>query len=365
MSLIISFVLGAFVTLALELIGLLYLIKRLNRKTNRINDHDHSSSNDLHLHQALDFPITKQGALWVLEANKVSKSKVLDSNNNNSNSVGKEQKGSSKHELVEVLPVRKLAKLRDGCLTLTGIDASRTTIALKGCTVQAVSATALPSRKWAKRFPIKVESKTSAIYNGNKTIFIYAETAWEKESWCKALRLACCEDNKLSIWVAKLNNDFRTYLASLNTEYPWFVKPSTITEPFVNKASKLEGSSKVRVFLRKLTKKASSKAAAENKLAREDKRTNERFHPYQESALASNLTSKVPNNSSWEEGAVLQSSSSSAHSSAFQYASDTEDNEEKHADEGTLCWNLLISRLFFDMKSSSEMKSAIQARIQV
>jgi hypothetical protein len=39
--------------------------------------------------------------------------------------------------------------------------------------------------------------------------------------------------------------------------------------------------------------------------------------------------------------------------------------DEKLADDGTLCWNLLISRLFFDAKMNDEMNKAIKARIQV
>ncbi|KAF9663046.1 hypothetical protein SADUNF_Sadunf18G0117500 [Salix dunnii] len=47
------------------------------------------------------------------------------------------------------------------------IGGSHRAIPLTGCVIEAVSATSLPSRKWAKRFPIKVESKTSPIYNAN------------------------------------------------------------------------------------------------------------------------------------------------------------------------------------------------------
>jgi hypothetical protein len=39
--------------------------------------------------------------------------------------------------------------------------------------------------------------------------------------------------------------------------------------------------------------------------------------------------------------------------------------DNRVADEGTLCWNLLSSRLFFDAKMSDEINKAIKARIQV
>jgi len=39
--------------------------------------------------------------------------------------------------------------------------------------------------------------------------------------------------------------------------------------------------------------------------------------------------------------------------------------DDRVADEGTLCWNLLFSRLFFDAKMNDEVNRAIKARIQV
>lgn len=61
-----------------------------------------------------------------------------------------------------------------------------------------------------------MESKTSVLYNGSKTIYIYLETSMEKESWCKALRLASCNDTEKLKWVSKLCLEFQSYLAALN-----------------------------------------------------------------------------------------------------------------------------------------------------
>jgi hypothetical protein len=53
-----------------------------------------------------------------------------------------------KKNIVEVFPIRMLAKIKDHLLVLSGPDGSQTSIQLLDCTVVAVSASNLPSRKW-------------------------------------------------------------------------------------------------------------------------------------------------------------------------------------------------------------------------
>lgn len=49
---------------------------------------------------------------------------------------------------VEVTPVRKYAMIKDHLLILSDSDGSKAIIQLLGCTVAAVSASDLPTRKW-------------------------------------------------------------------------------------------------------------------------------------------------------------------------------------------------------------------------
>ena len=76
-----------------------------------------------------------QGVIWVLDPQKQPKIPGLAGQN-------------KKREIVEVSPVRKLAKVKDRTLILTEADGSLSKILLKGCKVVAVSATSLPGRKW-------------------------------------------------------------------------------------------------------------------------------------------------------------------------------------------------------------------------
>lgn len=173
-----------------------------------------------------------------------------------------------------------------------------------------------------KKYPIKLEDGKSEIYKGNKSFHIYAETNWEKESWCKALRLASSNKSK-QITHQQLIKDFHDYLSLLNANYPSFLKPAIIINETIDKQSRPGvPPSKVGLYLKKFAKKASTKVGLEGKSDGETKIT-EKF-----------------------DGAAI--------------------SEEKCGDdEGTLCLNLLFFRLFFDVHRNKEIGAAIQARIQV
>uniref|UniRef100_A0A5B7CBA1 SMP-LTD domain-containing protein n=1 Tax=Davidia involucrata TaxID=16924 RepID=A0A5B7CBA1_DAVIN len=376
LTLFLGFFLGALTIVGVEALGVLYVIGRLTRRVEEEEAKAASQSSrglrhDLDPKPCLDLSslYNKKGVVWVLESDKVPKTWLVDK-------VPKEQK--RKKELLDVSPVRKYAKIKDQSLILTDSAGSYTEIQLKGCLIAAVSATSLSSRKWAKRFPIKMESKTSEIYCGSKIFYIYLETSWEKESWCKALRLASSYDKEKLKWFAKLNSEFHSYLTSLNSGYPSLMKPSLgfNVEP-INRSIKLDGSSsKVRHFLKKLAKKA-SQAGVENKMnwtsmsGREERKINDKSRSFQDSDLVTgsvkNATSGKAPNCSREKNIVPSVLSTSTHSgsgSHISVVSDTDSDDKIVTDEGTLCWNLLISRLFFDAKSNAEMRNSMKERIQ-
>ncbi|KAL4317386.1 hypothetical protein AHAS_Ahas15G0379900 [Arachis hypogaea] len=157
------------------------------------------------------------GVIWVLEQYKVSKFWLEKS--------AKDHK--RKREVLEVSPVKKHGKIKGESLILTEHDGSETTIWLKGCVVEAVSSSSLPSKKRAKRYPIKVENNKSVVYHGSKLLYIYLETSWEKEAWCKALRMASRDQSEKLKWSSQLYEECHRYLASLNIEYhPFIMRPS-------------------------------------------------------------------------------------------------------------------------------------------
>nr|KYP43063.1 Testis-expressed sequence 2 protein [Cajanus cajan] len=334
---LVGFGLGVVAVVAAEALGLLWIMKRLRHKIN--SDEACFSSQTLATplldpQQSLDFAFRKQGVVWVLESGKIS-------------NLSRERK---RKEILEVSPVKMYGQIKGQSLVLREPDGLHTTIELKGCAVQAVSASILSSRKWAKKFPIKVENPTSVIYNGSKTIYIYLDTSWEKEAWCKALYLASCDRKEKIKWFTQLDEEFHSYLTSLNSVYHSLMKPPIGSSvEVIERASKPDGSSsKVRQFLKKVAKRT-SRVGLENistwtsLSGNEGKKNTEKLH---DSPLLSSKSS--------------HSGSQSLHS----VSSDADADEKFGIDEGTLCWNLLISRLFFDAKGNEQLKRSMLERIQ-
>ncbi|XP_068640208.1 uncharacterized protein [Aristolochia californica] len=320
--LFVGFFLGALFVLAAEVVVLLVVLQRLSRrKKNDLPpqaDIDHSLDNE----RLLAFGFNKQGVVWVLEPEKVPKV-TLDGGA--PKKVSKEQK--SNKELVEVYPVKKIGKIEGDSLILVNFDGSESIIHLPGCTIEAVSASILSSRKWSKRYPIRVENKRSVIYNGSNTCYIYLETSSEKESWCKVLRLASSVDMQRRSWYSKLVEEFHCYVSSLTAEYPFFMKPlarglSRAADPSERKTS---------------CKKFASKPAT---------------------VPLDRVSDSIP------EEAMPSTISRIGSHHQVTVISEGESDDKSGCDEGILCWNLLLSRLFFDAKRSSEINFSIKSRIQ-
>ncbi|CAL5442564.1 unnamed protein product [Camellia sinensis] len=384
-TLVVGFIIGALTIIAVEALVVVVVLGRLNKRVkneeSKAVSHSpqglsepHSSYYKKQMGEGLarvQSEIQKTvlefgGVVWVLEPEKVPKSGLVDK-------APREKK--RKKEIFEVSPVQKYAKVKGQSLILTNSDGSHAEIQLKGCTIAAVSATTLFSKKWAKKYPIKVESKT-VLYSGNKTVYIYLETSWEKESWCKALRLASSNDKEKLKWFSKLNVEFQSYLTTLNTGYPSFMKPSVgINAEPIDRPIKVDGSSsKVRHFLKKLAKKA-SKSGVENKSTSglEERKICEKSYSFQDSVSGTGVVKTTPvgktTNLSVEDKTIPSLSSTLAHTgssarSHISVFSDVDSDDKIGSDEGTLCWNLLISRLFFDAKSNTDIKNFMQARIQ-
>ncbi|XLS58386.1 hypothetical protein HN51_008141 [Arachis hypogaea] len=108
-----------------------------------------------------------------------------------------------------------------------------------------------------KRYSIKVENNKSVVYHGSKLLYIYLETSWEKEAWCKSLHMASRAQSEKLKWSSQLYEECHRYLASLNIEYhPFIMRPSAGSSfDALEKSSKPDGSSsRVPQFLSRITK---------------------------------------------------------------------------------------------------------------
>ncbi|KAF2609126.1 hypothetical protein F2Q68_00046355 [Brassica cretica] len=96
------------------------------------------------------------------------------------------------------------------------------------------------------------------------------------------------------------------------------------------------------------------------RLNRKQKSTSTR--PYQDSH--SNGSSGKSNPARKIRDTIPEETDVGAFSRSWSHASDVDSEEKFFADEGTLAWNLLISRLFFDVKENAGLKNAVHERIQ-
>lgn len=197
-------------------------------------------------------------------------------------------------------------------------------------------------------------------------VYIYAETSCEKESWCRALRLASFDDKEKPLWFSKVSEDFRGYLKSLSEGYPFLIKPSMGCQwgP-LDKVNRLDDHpSKVRQIWRKLSRRTSLATLDEKRVA-------DTSHVFQDPSSVPIITKtaipgKMRNECEEDSFSVSSTASSrSGNSTHGSEVSDADTTEKFVVDEGTLCWNLLVSRLFFDAKSNADIKAGLKARIQV
>lgn len=348
-----GFVLGSIAVLAVEALLILYAIRRLSKDNEPAKNGSFSPPQKTFDHsQSLPSAYQKQGVLWILEPEKVPK-------------ISASVEQTRKSEIFKVSPVRKLARIQDHTLILTEGDGSLSKIMLKGCEVVAVSATSVPSRKWAKRYPIKLASQTAALYHHSRILYVYAETSLEKESWCRALRLASFDDAERVLWFSKLNEEFQSYLKCLTEGYPSLTKPSMgYLGGSLDKVNRPDDSrSKVRQLWKKISKK---KPPSSN----DEKRIPDRFRAGQGPVSASSfkktaIPGKISNACVDDISSVCSSVSNLSRNSG--YASDNSDADTADrfdTDESTLCWNMIVSRLFFDAKNNADIKSSLKARIQ-
>lgn len=326
--LIAAFAVGMLTVVLVEVLGILLIIRRIisrskSLETTAISPRISPFRLDT-TRSETTFP--KQGMIWVLEPEKVPKIPILDDSN------------KRKELFLEVSPVSMTAKMKGKYLILRDLDGSQTSIMLKGCEVVAVSATTLSSKKWDKRYPIKVESNSRTLFGGSKILYIYLETCWDKESWCKALRVASCDDKERLDWFSELNEGFMHYLRSLAEGYPSLVKPSGYHLGQLDRINRSDSPpSKVRQLWKKFARKASR-----------------------------NTTERKVTNAGTEES-ISSSSTKSTQPQSESNAPESKEtvaSEKINVDEGTLCWNLLISRLFFDAKSNTGIKNSLKSRIQ-
>ncbi|CAD5197011.1 unnamed protein product [Musa acuminata subsp. malaccensis] len=357
-ALVFGVFIGAIALLGVELLFSLLLYYWISGRRGRApaSPRRYNCCHDSDDERSLPAECNKQGIVWVLEAAKAAE---VGGDGGSQATGTKEEAGVV--EIVEVYPVLKHAKIKNHKLILTDPDDSRTaTIELLDCAVFAVSASDRETRKWANRYPIKLESMNADIYQGSRTCYVYLDTSWEKESWCKALRFASCPDKQKLKTYAKLREDFQRYVASV----PEHLSPQKPLKPHCDpsiKTTKFQKTTRIRHLLNRFSKGVSkNNGIITPSLGK--KKVDDRVIARNGVILMNEFlnASSPEKSSSCSSDLVRSGSLPPLYSGLHNAASDDKINR----DDTAFFWNLVLSRLFFDVKRSAVVNNCIKTQFQ-
>ncbi|MCO5611028.1 hypothetical protein L7F22_065277 [Adiantum nelumboides] len=343
---------------------------------------------------AIDAPqVGEQGDMWVaaLPASTSKKDAIRIVAQREKTSKDHWRRKDTSDDCIEIYPSRRHGQLQNNVLTLVSEDGCEERIEMRGCSVLSVSGGKEMSRKWAKKYPIQLESFNQHLFVKSSVCLLYFETSWEKETWCQVLRAAAGWTTEKENWYIAQKREFHNYCSRLDKAYPAFAKATGSKSRRLEdeKAGKLDKNmaaalSKRQRIWKRIAKKTSSK---------------ENAFIYEEGSGAGDLSSSIvvskagperqneytkqPSFASHSLGGT--SGYDNAGSSSFQSNPEKTYVEDSHSlsdsarsldyqiipdlcmtvsDQGTMCWNIILSRLFFDGYHSSRFQEACHKLIQ-
>ncbi|KAG0570751.1 hypothetical protein KC19_6G184800 [Ceratodon purpureus] len=319
------------------------------------------------------------------------------------------KRGESTKDVIEIAPVWRHVVLKGGDLLLKAADGTEEHISLEGCEVFSVSAGTTVGGKWAKRYPIKLHHPTRTLYRECKSCLFYAESGYEKEAWCEVLRATA----RANDWCTQLKKEFREYTGVAETHVPYVTSFHSTREAnhFVaaHKEEKSddhknpeENVSKKRILLNKLLRRNSKgkdnnrSPNAEEELGNftrrfsshlqvQDEGSSRRgkdsaiFDDHEDNKSASRA-SHVSNESISRSDSTSSDSDAEKSTTLATTQKTGKDSDEvlgailmrghdngrvqKEMDQGLLCLNMLVGRLFFDFYHSKTRVEWVQNHFQ-
>lgn len=236
---------------------------------------------------------------------------------------------------------------------------------------------------------MKVQHIRRLIYEGSNTCLLYFHTGWEKEAWCECLRGAAKLEYDVDDWYLKLKKEFEDYSVRVGSQQPSH-REALASQRKVTGNEPESGSKKRRFFWRRLTRRSSKNSkelkaesqsvpvsgvrhAADGEGRTREKKTVDG----PKKTVACERTVSLSNTK--EESAGRDEIGKSASMPPLQgdtlevvEAIVTRKNVEEgvlsegrsSVDHGLLCWNMIISRMFFDIYHSVDVTGFVQQRIQ-
>ncbi|KAL3701313.1 hypothetical protein R1sor_019335 [Riccia sorocarpa] len=394
-----AFISGVLAILLIEAVVLMFVVMRSVEKKLRPSVPHTSSISVQSLENRLDIQL--KGGVWITalptgdikkmytKREKAVREKLAKEERSEAEKGGSNTK---KRDLLKdytlISPVFRKAKLQGNILHLSNSGTSEH-IRLEGCSILSVSGSMEATRKWAKKYPIKVHHPTREVYGGSHNCLLYLDTGWEKEKWCEVLRAAARPENSTGDWFYKLKKEYRDYLQRVEEQFPFFSRVNSGKLAYIGEdrtryvKGELNSSTtkKSRLIWKRLTRR-SMKSNRDNKsseirldLQRSGEVRSEVIAAAEEGSSRGSTSSvggalgvagsastdeNVPDASLVTEESIRLASSSSR---------STESNSESQAGDSTmeqslLCFNALFARMFFDLYHSEAVVSRIRSTLQ-
>ncbi|CAK9267768.1 unnamed protein product [Sphagnum jensenii] len=393
-----SFVGGLIALAVVELLLLIYVFAKLLTFRAHKKQQNSASSSAVGIHTSgTTISFNLQGNVWVAHLPQGDWSKLtLKQASSKDKKKEKEAptKDASKREglqdCLEIWPVRKHAILNSNVLYLRAADGTEESILLDGCEVLAVSSGHGPGGKWARKMPLKVHHDERAVYHGCNDCLLYLDTGWEKETWCEVLRATAKLGSSSNDWFLQTKREYQDYTQRVETHLPYvnkfhataaaatagggevtkFGSEMNTEEKLVENKSE-EGLSRKKLIWKKLTRRSSK--------GKETKDTKS-LDALEELADFTRRISAVSSSQGQDDGSSSRkkdlsssidlknniSSSRDEDVNNAVHASSVESkmNLSKEIDQGLLCLNMIIGRIYFDFYHSPSRVASIQRLIQ-
>ncbi|KAL2650383.1 hypothetical protein R1flu_018511 [Riccia fluitans] len=290
-------------------------------------------------------------------------------------------------DYILITPVFRKAKLQGTILELTNSGTSEH-IRLEGCSVLSVSGATEATRKWAKKFPIKVHHPTREVYGGSHDCLLYLDTGWEKEKWCEVLRAAARPQNSTGDWFYNLKKEYREYLQRVESQFPFFSRINSGKLAYVaedrTKAIKGEQNSSSMKKSRLIWKRLTRRSMRSN---RENKSSENRLEGQKSGEIRPDVTEAAEDGSSRGSTSSIGYAGVAGSASTEEFVPDASlvgeesirisssssrsmesSSQGQHGDnvmeQSLLCANALFARMFFDLYHSEAVVSRIRSILQ-
>lgn len=239
-----------------------------------------------------------------------------------------------------------------------------------------------------KKFPIKLHHRDRVLYRGCKTFLFYAQSGYAKEAWCEAFRAMAGRVKAVKTFETK--RKYREYTHAAEENMPYLTNFYAVDEEEEARLMEVKqnkeqaaGTSRTRTMWRKLARKASLKKdlketrfahAVDDTVHRRKQPTrNDKAWRNNESAFYDEATESAPavvdpnfdRATSFEKLENGTDPVKDNRETGDQEKARDKPKEGKEIEQGVLCLNMLVARLYYDFNQSQRRLASVERFFQV